>query len=106
MNLTELGFSPVDEFGCSILNVKEYSITHSLTLFNGIRLKIGLKNEYTYELDWCLGDNPSMVEPIVKILVQFIANKQLQLLPTTSLVKPIFKDLQFLKQLTDLGIIL
>lgn len=72
----------------------------------GWRVRAGFVGEPTVNLDWCAGGNWSDVERLYSLCSAVLSNREenrkcFDGLPSHSLVKPFYLDLDFVKKISD-----
>ena len=69
----------------------------------GYRVRAGYVGIMMYEMDWCGGDDQAQLELLYSIAKNILENKNsFDGVPTISMIKPFYKDADFVKHIESL----
>jgi hypothetical protein len=69
----------------------------------GYRVRAGYVDRMIYEMDWCGGDDQAQLELLYSIAKNILENKNsFEGVPPVSMIKPFYKDADFVKQIESL----
>lgn len=69
----------------------------------GYRVRAGYVGIMIYEMDWCGGDDQAQLELLYSIAKNILENKNsFEGVPPVSMIKPFYKDTDFVKQIESL----